>query len=272
MRFALLGYNGLVAQRHKAALDKMGIGWYPLNKIEEYETWAGQGDIIDLCTPIYLHANQILNAASIGIPVLCEKPLGINAQEGRELVEHLKAYPESKVGIIYQFRFNPKIQQLKKELEEGKYGDIKLVTVTYFRWKTGEYFNGWRASKTEAGGGVVLNVTIHYLDLMQWLFGYPTSMSGEITTMTKGIDVEDTAVATMKFPNGAVGSYVVCSHVDPQYHMEMGVYGTAGHTRIELRENEYHAENFQAFIDGKDYVTPTEALKSLQMTEAIYGN
>lgn len=265
MKVGIIGANGLVAQRHKAAWNKLGIKWEPIDTWDSYDI-----DLYDICTPIYLHAHMIRQAVLSGKLVLCEKPLALNMDEGMRLVEDLKNY-DARVGIIYQFRFNPKILQLKKELEEGKYGEIKLVTVTYFRWKTGEYFKGWRASQTEAGGGVVLNVTIHYLDLMQWLFGFPTNIHGNITTMTPGIDVEDTCTATMRFPNGAVGSYVVSSHVDPQYHMEMGVYGTKGHTRIELKENEYHAENFQSFLDGKDYVTPTEALKSLKMVERIYA-
>lgn len=265
MTIGIIGHKGLVAGRHRKAFKKIKLKYThaTLNDCLEHD-W-----IADICTPIYLHAHMIKQLVKAGRKVICEKPLAINYQEGKDLVEWLKNYPDQ-VGIIYQYRFNPKILKLKQELEEEKYGEIKLVTINYYRWKAGEYFQGWRASKSEAGGGVVLNVTIHYLDLMQWLFGYPTSIGGEITTMEKGIDVEDTAVATMKFPNGGVGVYTVCSHVDPQYHMEMGVYGTKGHKRIQLKENEYHAENIQAILDGENYVTPIEALKSLKMTEAIY--
>lgn len=263
MQVGIIGIDGLVAQRHKKAWNKLGIKYegISISDIDKY-------DLIDLCTPIYTHPPFIEECLKAGKDVICEKPLALNYKDGKDIADLSLGY-RNRVGIVYQFRYNPKIIQLKKELAENKYGEIKLVTVTYFRWKTGEYFNGWRASKAEAGGGVVLNVTIHYLDLMQWLFGYPTSISGHKTTMTKGIDVEDTAVATMQFPNGAVGSYVVCSHVEPQYHMEFKVFGDRGHTTIQLTENEYHAENFEAFLDNKDYVTLHEALKSLKMVEEI---
>ncbi len=261
----IIGVNGLVAQRHKKAWDKLGIKWLGIGDLKHLDGIT----IVDICTPIYLHTNMVKKAVKAGKRVICEKPMAMNVKEGKDLVEFLKSYPD-RVCIIYQFRYNPVFLQLKKEIEEGKYGDIKLITVTYFRYKGGEYFKGWRASKTEAGGGVLLNVTIHYLDLIQYLFGMPTVIHG-LTANLKRMDVEDIAVGILRLPTGAVASITLCSDVSDQKDMEFSVYGTKSSTTIKLKENEYHAENFQAFLDGENYVTSTEALKSLQIVEKMYA-
>lgn len=263
MQVAIIG-NGLVSQRHKIAWDKLGISW---SVIDKGDPWP-KADVYDICTPIYLHTNHIKKAVKLG-KVICEKPLAPSVKEAKEVIEWLKDYPD--ICIIYQFRFNPVFLQLKKEIEEGKYGDIKLITVTYFRYKGGDYFKGWRKSKTEAGGGVLLNVTIHYLDLLQYLFGYPTEIKG-MTANLKPMDVEDIAIGILRFPQGAVASITLCSDVKEQKHMEMSVYGTKGSQTIQMRENEYHANNFQAFLNGENFVTPTEALKSLMIVEKMYEN
>ncbi len=261
----IIGSHGRVAQRHKKAWNELGVELFGCDSSVDYrKILTSQAyDLIDICTPIYLHAEMIKEANKLGIPVLCEKPLAINLDQAMNVVNLF-----GKIGIIYQFRFNPKILKLKKELEEGKYGEIKLVTAQYYRWRGPEYYKDWEGDKLKAGGGVVLNVCIHYLDLLQWLFGYPTEIKG-FTTSSKKLDVEDNAVAIFRFPQGAVGSIILSTHVNPPKHFELAVYGTKGHKTIQLRQNEYHKENFEAFLNDGAYVKPMEALKSLSMALEI---
>ena len=267
-RVFIIGITGRVAKRHIKAWEELGYEVTGCGSDKDYvkEMSKDRYDVVDICTPIYLHASMIASCVNLGYPVICEKPIAINMNEANQVLGF-----KGKIGVIYQFRFNPKILKLRKELREGKYGDIKMVTANYFRWRDWAYYNKWEADKVKSGGGVLLNVCIHYVDLMQWLFGYPTDVSGVYTTAKTGLDIEDNLSAIMKFPTGAIGSINLSTHVNPPKHFELSVYGTKGHTTIQLRQNEYHKENFKAFMEDGDYVKPLEAVKSLAICETIYN-
>jgi UDP-N-acetyl-2-amino-2-deoxyglucuronate dehydrogenase len=264
----IIGIEGRVAQRHKLAWGRLGVSVSGCGSDMDYREIISKNrfDIIDICTPIYLHPIMIKESIKYA-SVICEKPLGINIEEAKEITRIA-----GKVCIVYQFRFNPKILKLKREIQEGKYGEIKMVTANYFRWRGEEYYKKWEADKFKAGGGVLLNVCIHYVDLLQWMFGYPTKVCGTMTTAKTRLDVEDCVSMSLKFPTGAIGTLNLSTHVNPPKHFELSVYGTKGHTTIQLRQNEYHYDNFKAFLEGHDYVTPMEAMKSLQICEDFYNN
>lgn len=269
MNVFIIGINGRVAQRHHQAWTKLGAQVWGCGSDVDYRTVLDHDthDIVDICTPIYLHSRMIKDCVERGFPVICEKPLCLTENEAKELIEL-----EGKIGIIYQFRFNPKIVKLRQEVMEGKFGEVKMVTANYFRWRGNEYYQKWEHDKMKAGGGVLFNVCIHYVDLIQWLFGYPTSVSGYMTTSKAGLEVEDNVVMTMKLPNGAIASVNLSTHVNPPKHFEFSVYGTKGYKTIQLRQNEYHDRNFKAFIKGEDYVDPREAYKSFKIVHDFYHN
>lgn len=264
MKVFIIGINGRVAKRHIKAWKELGWDVYGCGSNIDYRELINDGyDIIDICTPIYLHADMIRYCHSKGHKVICEKPLSVN-EDVKDILNF------DKTCIIYQFRFNPKVLKLREELKEEKFGDIKMVTANYFRWRGQDYYKKWEWDKMKAGGGTLFNVCIHYVDLLQWLFGYPTEVKGMMTTSKQGLDVEDNVVASLRFPNGAIGSINLSTHVNPPKHFELSVYGTKEHKTIQLRQNEYHKENFKAFIKGENYVTPLEAFKSLRICHDIY--
>lgn len=264
MKVCILGAKGRVAQRHIKAWEELGLTWEGFDPSEPVDFM--DFDLVDICTPIYNHVELIKKVVAAGKPVICEKPIGRTVSEAQELLGL-----DHKIGIIYQFRFNPKILRLKKQIAAGKFGDIKLVTSTYYRWRGPEYYKDWEGKKDLAGGGTVLNVTIHYLDLLQWIFGYPEEIQGFINT-AKDIEVEDSGVAIFKFPKGVIGAYITTTIAQKPKHYEFSVYGTKGQTTIRLQQNEYHKENFRAFLAGNNYVIPQEAIKSLQMAERIIND
>ncbi len=259
MRICIIGAKGRVAKRHIKAWEELGFEWTGFDKGDKYR--MEEYDIVDICTPPYAHIPLIKQAIKKDVPVICEKPIALTVKEAQSILNS-----KHKIGIIYQFRFNPKIIKLKKEIEAGKYGDIKLVVSQYYRFRGDEYYKQWEGKK-DTRGGTVFNVTIHYLDLMQWIFGVP-KVKGFFNTANK-IKVEDSGVAVLKFPNGVIGSYIATTIANPPKHYEFSVYGTKGHTTIQLRHNEYHKENFKAFIEDRNYVIPKEAIKSLKMVLEI---
>jgi len=147
-----------------------------------------------------------------------------------------------------------------------------MVTANYFRWRGLDYYKKWEDDKFKAGGGVLFNVCIHYVDLLQWMFGYPTSVKGYMSTSKMGLDIEDNLLALLKFPTGILGSINFSTHVNPPKHFELSVYGTKGHKTIQMRSNEYHNIYFKEFIENGNYVKPYEAYKSFKIVTDIYKN
>ena len=92
-------------------------------------------DCVHICLPHYLHLSATATCVEKGVHVLQEKPLAINAKEGLELVKLERKYPEIKIGICFQNRYNDTFQTLQKIVESGEYGNVIGVKglVTWFR-------------------------------------------------------------------------------------------------------------------------------------------
>ncbi len=269
MRVLIVGYKGRVAKRHIKAWSELGVEWIGCGS-DEYlpsKLQAESPDLVDICTPIYLHANMIKECSLAQLPVICEKPLALTENEAQEIIKL-----PTKIGIVYQFRYNPKVRKLKKEIQKGKYGEIKMVTAHYYRWRGWEYYQKWEDNIHKAGGGVLFNVCIHYIDLLQWIFGYPIGVKGYMTTAKQGLDIEDNLLAILMFPQGTIGSLELSTHVNPPKHFELSVYGTKGHKTIQLRQNEYHKRYFEEFLMDGEYVKPIEAYKSFRIVKDIYDS
>lgn len=268
----LIGHTGYIGPRHIEAWNSLRITPECCNSKDDWVRFIREGhfDIVDIATPIWLHTAMIKEAVRSGADVICEKPLAPTLREAQQIVE-LSKRTRRKIGIIYQCRFNPKYQKLKRDVEAGKYGEIQMIVYEYFRDKNDTHFakRPWRKSMTEAGGFGALNIVIHHIDQIQHLMGYPKEVYGVSKTSKIGYDVEDYVIGMFKFPTGAIGTLICSTRANPPKHSKMTVYGTKGYKTIEMRENEYHAENFHAFIAGKGYVTPIEALKSLRLCLTI---
>jgi len=265
----IIGINGKVAQRHIKAWKKLGASIYGCGSDKDYKKLLKKPkikyDIVDICTPNYLHYEMIKYANRLKYNVICEKPLCITEDQAKELLK-LKG----KIGIVYQFRYNPKIIKLKRDIEKGVYGDIKMVVANYFRWRDDNYYKKWEGNIFKSGGGVLFNVCIHYLDLLQWIFGYPTDVKGFEASAKGYLGIEDYVCAVLKFPNNVIGSINLTTHANPPKHFELSIFGTQGSKTIQLRHNEYHYRFFEEFIKDGDYVNIFEAYKSFRIAKDIY--
>lgn len=142
--------------------------------------------------------------------MLQEKPLAVNAEEGLELVKLQRKYPNIKIGICFQNRYNATFQALHEIVESKTYGEVIGVKglVTWFRPESYYTDKPWRGQMATAGGGVLINQSIHTLDLMQFLCGKIASIKGTVSQLLDyDIEVEDTASAHIKFENKANGMF-----------------------------------------------------------------
>lgn len=167
-------------------------------------------DVAIIATPHRSHVNLGKEALKNDINVIIEKPLAVTAKQCREFIEFSKKY-DAKFGIMLNQRTNPAFIKLKKMIMSGELGKIHRYQWTITDWfRTNYYYNisDWRATWKGEGGGVLMNQSIHQLDLCQWLFGMPDSV---ITDMQLGhfhnIEVEDEVTSILKYKNGMKGIF-----------------------------------------------------------------
>ncbi len=188
-------------------------------------------EAVHICTPHYLHAQMVLDALEAGKYVLSEKPMAVSDDEAERIIEADDRYP-GHYCLVFQNRYNDSSVRLKQILDRGDYGKV-LGIRGLVDWCRGEdyYSDDWHGRKALEGGGVMINQSIHTLDLLIWLSGSPVrKVSGTVSNIThQGImEVEDTASARIDFQNGTVGffqatvSYGIDSDVEVEVTTEKG--------------------------------------------------
>ena len=172
-------------------------------------------DIVSVVVPNFLHKDLTIAALESGANVLCEKPMAMNAAEAEEMLAAAKRCGK-KLGINFSFRFTPQSRAMKDIVDSGALGDIYYGRSVWMRRRGIPGLNGgaWFFSKDKAGGGPLIDLGVHRLDLALWLMGYPEPayvmgntycpIAGDIAAK-QGIEytVEDFACAMIKFKNGA---------------------------------------------------------------------
>jgi predicted dehydrogenase len=183
-----------------------------------------------ICTPHPQHAEQAVAAAEAGRHVLVEKPLAITAAECDRMIAAAAAHGV-KLGVISQRRLYESVQRVKRALDAGKIGRPILGMVTVLGWRSAEYYtmDPWRGSWAGEGGGVLVNQAVHQLDLFQWLMGPIEDVFGYWANLNHPtIEVEDTAVAVVRFRSGALGNIVVSNSQHPGLYGKVHIHGANG--------------------------------------------
>jgi UDP-N-acetyl-2-amino-2-deoxyglucuronate dehydrogenase len=136
-----------------------------------------------------------------------------------------------KLGVISQRRWYPPVIRVKDAINAGKIGKPVLATVTILGWRDKEYYDSdqWRGSWKEEGGGVLVNQSPHQLDILLWFMGEVDEVYGIWRNLNHPyIEVEDTAIAIVKFKNGAIGNILVSNSQKPGIYGKVQVHGENG--------------------------------------------
>lgn len=177
-------------------------------------------DAIDICTPNFLHSPIAVAALEKGINVFCEKPDAINVAEAEKMRD--AAQKSGKVLMVMRNnRFANASKYLKNYIADGKMGDIYTVRCAWRRRRGIPGRGGWFTTKSMSGGGPLIDLGVHGIDLAMWLMGNPkpvavsasvynkfanTKVNAVMSEQSKGntFDVEDLAMGLVRFDNGAV--------------------------------------------------------------------
>lgn len=185
-----------------------------------------------VCTAHPYHADPALEAMEAGAHVLIEKPLASTLQDCDRIIEAAER-TRRMAGVVSQRRWYQPIQRMKKAIDEGKIGTPALGTIQMLGWRDRYYFesDAWRGSWKMEGGGVLVNQSPHQLDLLQWLMGDIDEVFGYWSNINHPyIEVEDTAVALIRFKNGGLGNILVSNSQKPGIYGKVHIHGSNGAT------------------------------------------
>lgn len=224
MRFALIGC-GSIASRHAAQMRKWGRivavcdilpermdifvkqdgcnAYLTANQLFEKENNL---DLVSICTPNHMHAENSIMALHHGVHVLCEKPLALYTVDGIKMIQTAVTNNRS-LFVVKQNRYNPPIIALKEAIDSGRLGRIHSFQINCFWNRPAAYYmDNWRG-KRDTDGGILYTQFSHFIDVMQWMLGDVKTIHAITQNyMHPDNDIEDAGVIALEMQSGAIGT------------------------------------------------------------------
>lgn len=234
--------------------DEHGCEWYADTEAMLDDV---RPDVLIVCTPSGAHLEPSLAAIERGINVLCEKPLEITTERIDRMVA---AADEADVtlGGVFQQRFKPLFQRIHEAAAAGRFGRLSVANAYVPWWREDEYYDGaWQGTRELDGGGALMNQSIHAIDATQWfasatmdldrdenpveeVFAYTDRLAHDADLM----EVEDTAVATLRYRDGSLGQILGATSMYPGSLRRLQLAGRDG--TAEVLEDELVTWQFRA--------------------------
>lgn len=268
VKFAIIGC-GRIAQRHAKHISTYGklvavcdiinekadnlatqydcLAFYHLSELLKSDLKI---DVVSICTPNGIHAENSIECLKNGFNVLCEKPMAISSFDAGEMIKAAEN-SNKRLFAIKQNRFNPPVSAVKKALDEGKFGKIYSIQLSCFWNRNLDYYhNSWKGSK-DLDGGTLFTQFSHFIDLLYWLNGDVIDVEAYTSNYNHKniIDFEDTGVVILRFSNNSIGTinYTVNSY-SKNMEGSLSIFGENGTVKIGgqyLNELEY--QDFKDF-------------------------
>ena len=190
---------------------------------------------VSICTPSGVHLDPAVAAAEAGKHVIVEKPLEITTERCDQIIAACEK-ADVRLTVTFQSRFHESSKLMKKAVEANRFGKITMGDA-YVKWyRSQEYYDSgaWRGTWALDGGGALMNQAIHSVDLLVWLMGPVEEISAMTATMThERIEVEDVAVANLKFASGALGVIEATTTSFPGALKRIEISGSQGSAVLE---------------------------------------
>ncbi len=220
-----------VYNRHPGRAEKFA-DQYGIKPYDDVGEMVGKEklDMVVVTTPHTAHRQPALDAFREGAHVLVEKPLASSLEDCDAMIE---AAGESGklLGTISQRRFYKPCQRIRQAIDENRIGRPVLGTVLMLGWRDRAYYESdpWRGTWKDEGGGVLVNQAPHQLDLLQWYMGEIDELYGVWENLNHPyIEVEDTALAVIRFKGGGLGNIVVSNSQKPGIYTKVHIHGETG--------------------------------------------
>lgn len=189
--------------------------------------------VVCIATPSGAHLEPALKAIHAGKHVIIEKPLEVTPERADQMIGAARAH-DVQISAIFQARFGAGAQTIKRVLDSGRLGRLSLCSA-YVKWhRKPEYYQGWKGTLKLDGGGAVINQAIHAVNLLHWFAGMPTEVFAWTNRCVHtGIEGEDTASATFRFPGGALGVLEATTAAYPGWERRIELCGEFGSVALE---------------------------------------
>jgi len=190
-------------------------------------------EVVCVCVPSGLHAQIAVQAAKAGKHLVVEKPIDVSLDAADRLIGAAGAAGVV-LTVISQHRFDPGLVELKRLLDDGALGRVVLGEAGTKWYRTQGYYDSaaWRGTYAMDGRSL-MNQGVHYVDLLRWCMGPAAEVSAVCSTQAHQIEVEDTALAVVRFASGAVGTILSSTAAFPGFPQRLEITGTAGTVTVE---------------------------------------
>jgi len=217
---------GLVTSDAAKAAPYNTRTWRTLDEALADSAVQKEVDAIYVGTPVFLHAPQTMQSFRAGKHVLCEKPMAMNEREARMMLQAADQSGKT-FGVAYYRRSYPKVQRAKELIAAGAIGQPVVAELTNHMWFDGTGSRSWLVDPAKAGGGPLFDIASHRIDVLNFLFGQPLRVTGQLSNAVHHYEVEDNATVMIEYPGGVRGV------VDVRWHSKVGrdecrIRGTEG--------------------------------------------
>jgi len=190
-------------------------------------------EVVCVCVPSGLHAEIAIQAAKAGKHLVVEKPIDVSLEAADRLIDAARGAGVA-LTVISQHRFDPGLIELKRLIDDGSLGRLVLGEATTKWYRTQDYYDSaaWRGTWAMDGGSLA-NQGVHYVDLLRWCMGPAAEVTAVYSTQAHQIEVEDTALAIVRFASGAVGTILSSTAAFPGFPQRLEITGTLGTVTVE---------------------------------------
>lgn len=212
---------------------------------------SGEVDLAVVCTPSGYHIDHAEQVLAADVGVVIEKPLDVSVARGRQFARAAAEAAERGllVSVISQHRFDPGNMQVHRTLDAGGFGRLTSAVATMAWYRSQQYYDSgsWRGTWALDGGGAIMNQGVHTVDLLRWFCGRPVEIFAHAARLAhEGIEVEDTATATVSFESGALAVIHGTTAAYPGLTARVQVHGVLGSAIVDNDESTYfHAGDGQ---------------------------
>jgi len=245
----LVGIAGRNAEAVELAATRYGYEY----ATDDWETLVDDREIglFDNGGPNSLHAEPTIRAAQAGKHVVCEKPLGRDADESYRIWQEV-ARTGVKHMCAFNYRFVPAVRLAREMIEAGELGEIRHFRCRYLQdWGDDPSLDTWRFSAEQAGGGAIGDLMSHVVDVARFLNGEISAVSGFAKTFIVGREVDDAAEAAVEFENGSVGTFESTRFAHGHRNaLQWEINGTKGAIAFDMER----FADLQVFRKGDDRV------------------
>ncbi len=211
-------------------------------------------DIIEICTPNYLHKEIIIEALNAGKHINCEKPLAMSLSKAREIIDAANSHPELISQITFEYRYQPAMMRAKQLIDEGFLGRVYSVRALYLHSGNSDPRRSmyWKMEKKYCGQGSLFDLGSHVIDIVRFLVGDYKRIFSRLEIFIKqrpdavnpaklcDVEVDDMAILLFEMENGAIGTLEatkVATGANDEVRIE--IHGERGAIRFNSMQPNY---------------------------------